>query len=128
MFAKGKKKTGGRVKGQSAKIRKTVREICEAANVDVVGELLALRHELEPKDKAKVLQILLPYLYPSLRSSEVSGTVEHVVSRPQVQIILPSNGRELNAVQVSALASSNVTPDNALVTSTQAIVGQKGTN
>lgn len=101
MFTKGKKRTGGRIKGQAAKVKLTVRELCEKHKVDVVGELLALRSELHPKDQAKILIALLPYSYPAMRQTEITGSVDHNHNEPRVIITIPSNGREVKQTTVS---------------------------
>jgi len=93
MFVKGHNKTGGRTKG-GKKARLTVRELCEKEGVDVLKIVLRELDELSPKDRIKTCMGLMPYLYPQQRATEVSGTIEHQLSQPLVQITLPSNGRE----------------------------------
>jgi hypothetical protein len=100
MFQKGKKKTGGRVKGKAAKTKQTVREILAANKIDLIQDIIDDLPELSPKDRVKTRMGLMPYVYPQLRNTEISGEIQHALSQPIVQITLPSNGREVSAKPV----------------------------
>ena len=67
------KKTGGRRAGTpnktTAELRQQIQTIVEAAIID----LPTLLSDMEPDERVKALNVLLPYVMPKLSSVEISG-------------------------------------------------------
>lgn len=99
-FKKGQGRLGGRQKGTPNKDRAMVRTIVEAAlGHSIPDELLQLRDKMtDPRDKADILQGLMPYAYPKLSSVEHSGDIgiedQSEVVRELTEELIRITGRE----------------------------------
>ena len=66
-FEPGRKKTGGRVKGQISPKTILLQEIFEHNKYNPVESLLKLVPELDPRDAAKVHLELMQYIFPKVK-------------------------------------------------------------
>ncbi len=83
-FKPGHEKVGGRILGTRNKKISRVAEILEELDIEPVKEIIALLPDLTAKERVDVLRDLLNYIYPRLKSVEVSKEVDSS-ERPRVE-------------------------------------------
>jgi hypothetical protein len=96
----------GKPKGAISK-SKLFREKLEEVGLDLIDEIdkLLKSDELHPSQRARILCELMQYEFPKRKDLEISASIEN--TQANVQILLPSNGREL---RLEALESGESAP------------------
>ena len=89
----------GRKPGSKTKFKLDLAKILEENRIDPAQIIINTLDELEPKDRVNTCLKLMEFFIPKLRAVEHSGEVN--TNAPVVQILLPSNGREIQAIDVT---------------------------
>jgi hypothetical protein len=103
MFKKGMSRVpgSGRLKGQknSRPSWLTVRDQCEKRGIEPINELIDLFYDSENQEqRERIMTTLAKFCYVQPKQIEHTGSVGQTHT---VQLVLPSNGREINVIDVT---------------------------